>query len=111
MSYSTEALKQAIELEKQAIEKYKQAINSCSLEDAKETLKQMVETATQHLETAQWLIMAENSPSDVAAEEPKENGATKLAAGKCPFSGQFKEMGIDIENMDMSKFDMSKFKS
>jgi len=63
------------------------------------------------VESASWIVMAESGKLEQAAEsKPQETGATRLAAGKCPFSGQFKEMGIDLENFDPSSFDMSKMK-
>ncbi len=104
MSFTQDALKEAVELQKQAMEKYKAAANSADNEDAKNEIKKIIETNNAQLETAQWILMAEENGYEGEEEAAPENGATKLAAGKCPFSGQFKEMGIDMENFDMSKF-------
>ncbi|MBI4389808.1 MAG: ferritin-like domain-containing protein [Nitrospinae bacterium] len=107
MSASTEALKSAIEFEKKAVEKYREAIKSIEHKETRETLEKIVAEMDQQIDTAHWMIVAESGQLGAAAEEQtKETGATKLAAGKCPFSGEFAKMGID-----MSKFDMSKFKS
>ncbi|MBI5427422.1 MAG: hypothetical protein HZA02_03990 [Nitrospinae bacterium] len=107
MSASTEALKSAIEFGKKAAEKYREAINSVEHKETRETLEKIVAEMDQQIDTAHWMIVAESGQLGSVAEEPtKETGATKLAAGKCPFSGEFAKMGIDL-----SKFDMSKFKS
>lgn len=107
MSSSAEALKLAIEFEKKAVEKYREAIQHAAHKETKETLEKIAAEMDQQIDTAHWMIMAEAGDLKPAPEEtPKETGATKLAAGKCPFSGEFAKMGIDL-----SKFDMSKFKS
>ena len=110
MSYSAEALRGAIEFHKKAVEKYKEAVNSAKHDEAREALKKLIRDNEVHIESAQWVVMAEagelgedEPAAGSATEAAPENGATKLAAGKCPFSGQFKEMGIDLANFDMSK--------
>lgn len=105
MSNSAEALKTAIEFEKKAVEKFREAVKHAEHKESKETVEKIIQEMDQHIETVHWILMAETGRLE-NTETPQETGATKLAAGKCPFSGEFAKMGIDL-----SKFDMSKFKS
>ena len=104
MSHSAEALKMAIEFERKAVEKYHEAAKHAEHKESKETVEKIIQEMNQHIDTVHWIVMAETGRLE-KTEAPVETGATKLAAGKCPFSGDFAKMGIDI-----SKFDMSKFK-
>lgn len=105
MSNSAEALKMAIDFEKKAVEKYRDAVKYAEHKETKELIEKVVLEMDQHIETIHWIVMAETGRLEKAEETaPKETGATKLAAGKCPFSGEFAKMGIDLNNFDMSKF-------
>lgn len=104
MSNSATALKMAMEFEKKAVEKYREAVKLTEHKESKETVEKIVQEMDQHIDTVHWIVMAETGRLE-NSEQPQETGAAKLAAGKCPFSGEFAKMGIDL-----SKFDMSKFK-
>lgn len=106
MSSSAESLKMAVEYEKKAVEHYREAVKHTGHDEGKEAINKVIQELDQHIDTVHWIIMAESgrleNSSDPAPQQ--ETGATKLAAGKCPFSGEFAKMGIDITKFDMSKF-------
>ncbi len=99
MSSSVEALKQAVILEKQALEQYQIASENSLHSETKQELEKYLSDKQQKIDALSWMIMAESGTLEKSDEAPKENGAQKLAAGKCPFSGELAKMGIDITKM------------
>ncbi len=98
MSTSVEALKEAVELEKTALEKVRTAIASAKHDQTKSVLTKYAEDKEQKIDTLSWMVMAESGeikPEEMTAEEVAES----KPAGKCPFTGQLAEMGIDITKM------------
>ncbi len=95
MTNMIKALQAGIELEKQALEKYKEAIPSIENKEMRETMEKIVSDKNQQIDTLHWMIVAESgeveTTTETAAEEP--------AKGKCPFTGQFAAMGIDMSKM------------
>lgn len=106
MSKSAESLKMAVEYEKKAVEQYREAVKHSGQKESQEAISKIIQEMDQHIDTIHWIIMAESGRLEGSTESApqQETGATKLAAGKCPFSGELAKMGIDISNFDMSKF-------
>ncbi len=98
MPSATEALKSAIEFERQALEQYKIAMDNTLQEQTKGELEKCISDKEQKIDTLSWMIMAEAGNLETSEEKP-QNGAEKLASGKCPFSGELAKMGIDIDKM------------
>ena len=96
MSISIEALKKAIELEKASLEHYRDAIKNTDHKESRETLEKIESEKNLQIDALHWLIMAESGNLENTEEAKKETGATKLAAGKCPFSGELEKMGFDM---------------
>ncbi|MEC7641498.1 MAG: hypothetical protein VYC17_05000 [Nitrospinota bacterium] len=101
MSVSIDALKVAVELEKMIRGKYRDAIENATHEETKETLKKFIVDKDQQIDSIHWIIMAEAGKlekSEDKLEAPaQENGATRLAAGKCPFSkAELSQMGFPV---------------
>ena len=101
MSVSIDALKVAVELEKMTRNKYQDAIENASHEETKETLKKFIADKDQQIDSIHWIIMAEAGKLEKSEEKieapAKENGATRLAAGKCPFSkAELSQMGFPV---------------
>ena len=52
-----------------------------------------------------WMMMAESGELEIGEVAGSEEAEAKPTGGKCPFSGQLKEMGFDMDKMssDMSE--------
>ena len=101
MSNAVDALKIAIELEKQALEKYREAIPHVNNEQTRSAVEKYASEKNQQIDSLHWMIMAEAGQLETEEAPAVEEGTPK--AGKCPFSGQLAEMGLDINKMgDMS---------
>ena len=101
MSVSIDALKVAVELEKIIRNKYKEAIANATHEETKETLNKFITDKDQQIDSIHWIIMAEAGKLEKSQEQveapAQENGATRLAAGKCPFSkAELSQMGFPV---------------
>jgi len=101
MSISIDALKVAVELEKMIRGKYQDAIDHAVHDETRNTLKKFIADKDQQIDSLHWIIMAEAGKlekTDAPSEPPaQENGATRLAAGKCPFSSaELTQMGFPV---------------
>jgi len=101
MSTSIDALKIAVELEKMICGKYRDAMEHAVHDETRNTLKKIITDKEQQIDSLHWIIMAEAGklePGDAPTEPPaEENGATRLAAGKCPFSSaELSQMGFPV---------------
>ena len=102
MSNAVDALKLAVELEKEAMKKYKEAIPHVTNEQTRKAVEKYASEKNQQIDSLHWMIMAEAGQLETEETPAVEEGTPK--AGKCPFSGQFAEMGIDISKMgDMAE--------
>ena len=97
MSKAVDALNLAIELEKQALQKYKEAIPHVTNEQTRKAVEKYASEKNQQIDSLHWMIMAEAGQLETEDASAAEEGTPK--AGKCPFSGQLAEMGIDINKM------------
>jgi hypothetical protein len=97
MSNAVDALNLAIELEKQALQKYKEAIPHVTNEQTRKAVEKYASEKNQQIDSLHWMIMAEAGSLETEDTPAAEEGTPK--AGKCPFSGQLAEMGIDINKM------------
>ena len=97
MSNAVDALNLAIELEKQALQKYKEAIPHVANEQTRKAVEKYASEKNQQIDSLHWMIMAEAGSLETEDAPAAEEGTPK--AGKCPFSGQLAEMGIDINKM------------
>ena len=101
MSHAAETLKLAIEFEKQALEKYREAIPHVTNDQTRKAVEKYASEKNQQIDSLHWMIMAE--AGQLETEEPPVADEGTPKAGKCPFSGQLAEMGMDINKMgDMS---------
>ena len=101
MSHAVDALKLAVEFEKQALEKYKEAIPYVTNKQTRQAVEKYASEKNEQIDSLHWMIMAEAGQLETEEAPVAEEGAPK--AGKCPFSGQLAEMGVDISKMgDMS---------
>lgn len=98
MSTAIKALQKAIECEQAALEQYKIASDHAEQPETKEALKEYLADKEQKIDTLSWMVMAETGTLERTETAP-QNGAEKLASGKCPFSGELAKMGIDIDKM------------
>lgn len=100
MANSLDALKMAVEFEKLANVKFQEAIDNAIHEETKESLNKIMNEKSQHIDSLHWLIMAEAGKLEKTEEGgeaegvQQENGATRLAQGKCPFD--FSKMGFSF---------------
>ena len=102
MSHAVDTLKLAVDFEKRALEKYKEAIPHVTNEQTRKAVEKYASEKNEQIDSLHWMIMAEAGQLETE-ETPSvaEEGTPK--AGKCPFSGQLAEMGVDISKMgDMS---------
>ena len=108
MSHAVDTLKLAVDFEKRALEKYKEAIPHVTNEQTRMAVEQYASEKNEQIYSLHWMIMAEAGQLETEEAPAVEEGAPK--AGKCPFSGQLAEMGVDINKMgDMSNMaDMMK---
>ena len=108
MSHAVDTLKLAIDFEKRALEKYKEAIPHVTNEQTRKAVEKYASEKNEQIDSLHWMIMAEAGQLETEEAPAVEEGAPK--AGKCPFSGQLAEMGVDISKMgDMSNMaDMMK---
>jgi len=97
MSNTIESLKSGIELEKQALEKYKEAIPGIENKEMRETMEKIVSEKNQQIDTLHWMVVAESGQLETEKEATASEG--EKPAGKCPFTGQFAAMGIDMSKM------------
>jgi len=97
MSNAVDALNLAIELEKQALQKYKEAIPHVTNEQTRKAVEKYASEKNQQIDSLHWMIMAEAGQLETDVAPAAEEGTPK--AGKCPFSGQLAEMGIDTNKM------------
>ncbi|PIQ99772.1 MAG: hypothetical protein COV66_09170 [Nitrospinae bacterium CG11_big_fil_rev_8_21_14_0_20_45_15] len=97
MSNIIKALKAGIELEKKALEQYKEAIPNIENSEMRETIEKIVSDKNQQIDTLHWIIVAESGQLETT--DTKEESAPEPAKGKCPFTGQFAAMGIDMSKM------------
>ena len=97
MSDAVDALKLAIELEKHALKKYREASPHLTNEQTRKAIEKFASEKNQHIDSLHWMIMAEAGQLETEEAPAVEEGAPK--AGKCPFSGQLAEMGLDINKM------------
>ena len=101
MAHAVDTLKSAIELEKQALEKYREAIPHVTNDQTRKAVEKYASEKNQQIVSLHWMIMAEAGQLETEEAPVAEEGTPK--AGKCPFSGQLAEMGMDINKMgDMS---------
>ena len=101
MSHAVETLKLAIELEKQSLAKYREAIPHVTNEQTRKAVEKYASEKNQQIDSLHWMIMAEAGQLETEEAPVDKEGEPK--AGKCPFSGQLAEMGLDINKMgDMS---------
>ena len=102
MSVTIGALKEAVELERSALEKVRTAVASAKHAQTKTVLEDYIKDKEQKIDTLSWMVMAESGDFEpeagAEAVAGAEDGEAK-PAGKCPFSGQLAEMGIDISKM------------
>ena len=108
MSHAVDMLKLAVDFEKQALEKYKAAIPHVTNEQTRKAVEKYASDKNEQIDSLHWMIMAEAGQLETEEAPVVEEGTPK--AGKCPFSGQLAEAGIDITKMgDMSNMaDMMK---
>ena len=108
MSHAVDALKLAVDFEKRALEKYKEAIPHVTNEQTRKAVEKYASEKNEQIDSLHWMIMAEAGQLETEEAPAIVEGAPK--AGKCPFSGQLAEMGVDINKMgDMSNMaDMMK---
>ena len=97
MSDAVDALKLAIELEKEALKKYREAIPHVNNEQTRSAVEKYASEKNQQIDSLHWMIMAEAGQLETEDAPVAEEGTPK--AGKCPFSGQLAEMGVDISKM------------
>ena len=97
MSNAVDTLRLAIELEKQALEKYRAAIPHLNNEQTRQAVEKYASEKNQQIDSLHWMIMAEAGQLETEDAPVAEEGTPK--AGKCPFSGQLAEMGVDISKM------------
>ena len=101
MAHAVDTLKSAIELEKKALEKYREAIPHVTNDQTRKAVEKYASEKNQQIDSLHWMIMAEAGQLETEEAPVAEEGTPK--AGKCPFSGQLAEMGMDINKMgDMS---------
>ena len=101
MSHAVDALKLAVGFEKQALEKYKEAIPHVTNQQTRKAVEKYASEKNEQIDSLHWMIMAEAGQLETEEAPAVEEGAPK--AGKCPFSGQLAEMGVDTSKMgDMS---------
>ena len=101
MSHAVDTLKLAVDFEKRALEKYKEAIPHVTNEQTRKAVEKYASEKNEQIDSLHWMIMAEAGQLETEEAPAVEEGAPK--AGKCPFSGQLAEMGVDISKMgDMS---------
>ena len=101
MSNAVDALKLAIKLEKEALKNYREAILHVTHEQTRKAVEKYASEKNQQIDSLHWMIMAEEG--QLETEEAPVAGEGTPKAGKCPFSGQLAEMGLDINKMgDMS---------
>ena len=105
MSQSIELLKSALELEDVTRNKLNEVLECASHTDTKEAIRKMLETKSENIDAIQWLIMAEAGKLELAPEQPPvENGATRLAKGKCPFSAtELNKMGFNVTDEQLGR--------
>ena len=108
MSHAVDTLKLAVDFEKRALEKYKEAIPHVTNEQTRKAVEKYASEKNEQIDSLHWMIMAEAGQLETEEAPVAEEGAPK--AGKCPFTGQLAEMGVDISKMgDMSNMaDMMK---
>ena len=97
MSNAVDTLRLAIELEKQALEKYRAAIPNLNNEQTRQAVEKYASEKNQQIDSLHWMVMAEAGQLETEDAPVAEEGTPK--AGKCPFSGQLAEMGVDISKM------------
>jgi len=98
MSDIIKALKAGIELEKKALEQYKVAIPKIENSEMRETIEKIVSDKNQQIDTLHWIVVAESGQLETT-DTKEESASEEPAKGKCPFSGQFAAMGIDMSKM------------
>ena len=103
MSTTIKALQKAIECEQAALEQYKIASAHAEQPETKEALTEYLADKEQKIDTLSWMVMAETGTLEKT--EAPQNGAEKLASGKCPFAGELAKMGIDIDKMKIDPSD------
>ena len=102
MSNAVNALKLAVEFEKKALEKYNEAIPHVTNKQTRQAVEKYASEKNEQIDSLHWMIMAEAGQLETEEAPVAEEGSPK--AGKCPFSGQLKEMGVDIDKMgDMAE--------
>ena len=102
MSNAVDALKLAIKLEKEALKNYREAILHVTHEQTRKAVEKYASEKNQQIDSLHWMIMAEAGQLETEEAPIAEEGTPK--AGKCPFSGQLAEMGVDINKMgDMAE--------
>ena len=105
MIQSIELLKSALELEDLTLNKLKETLEFAVHSDTKEAIGKLVETKQENIDAIQWLIMAEAGKLELVSETPpSENGATRLAKGKCPFSAsELNKMGFNVTEEQLGR--------
>ena len=105
MTNVTETLKKAIEFEKMALEHYKEALDGETHEQTRKFLEKIASEKNQQIDSLHWMMMAESGELEIGEVAGSEEAEAKPTGGKCPFSGQLKEMGFDMDKMssDMSE--------
>ncbi len=92
-------LKEALELEKQALEKYNLAIPGLEHKETREAVEKYAEDKNQQIDALHWMILAEAGQLDGETTPVAKTEEEAKPAGKCPFTGQFAAMGIDMSKM------------
>ena len=105
MTNVTETLKKAIEFEKMALEHYKEAVDREPHEKIRNFRENPASANKQQIDSLHWMMMAESGELEIGEVAGSEEAEAKPTGGKCPFSGQLKEMGFDMDKMssDMSE--------
>ena len=105
MSDSKELLKMVMEFEDIALNKMQEAMEKVGHQDTKNALKEMITAKSQNIDALHWLIMAESGKIEMSAQtETQENGATRLAKGKCPFSAsELNKMGFNVTDEQLGR--------
>ena len=105
MAQSIELLKSALEFEDVTLNKLNEVLEFAVHVDTKEAIQKILETKRENIDAIQWLIMAEAGKLELSPEQPPaENGATRLAKGKCPFSAsELNKMGFNVTDEQLGR--------
>ena len=105
MAQSIELLRSALEFEDLTRDKLNEVLDFAVHEDTKAAIRKILETKQENIDAIQWLIMAEAGKVELKHEESTvDNGATRLAKGKCPFSAtELNKMGFNVTDEQLGR--------